>query len=395
MKRLLRISFNLAFFSFIPILSWFVLGLIVDKNLANVFSLTYPIQFIWLMLKSIFATGANITKEKDKNNNSVLSGMTLGIIISGIIFGIFAINIEKYIKFMNMDVSIYKEFGTYSVIQLYIHLVFSFVLEKLYYEGREKLANRYCVEMNMINFFVLISSALVLRNKIGIIVITLLSIFVYVLLITIKEYKKFKLEFNIIKYIKYDSANIFSNLVFFLIFLFGLSNAFEFGVEYIVALNFITLITDTQWDAFGAIETVAKIDISKGEFNYVEHRKNANKLLMILLTTIFIMFFIGFNFYNVDVSIAIIYLAVEVIHFIIFPTYGIKSCYLQLEYSPVVVTTNKVVSDILRMLISFFKTPFCTVIGQSMSAIYQMISVNVIFNKKYKINKNGLIEKIA
>ena len=72
MKRLLRISFNSAIFSLIPILSWFMLGLLVDKNLVNVFTLTYPLQFIWALMKSIFATGANISKEKDKNENAVL-----------------------------------------------------------------------------------------------------------------------------------------------------------------------------------------------------------------------------------------------------------------------------------------------------------------------------------
>ena len=73
MKRLLRIASNFAIFSFIPILSWFCLGLLVDKNLVNVFTLTYPLQFIWALMKSIFATGANISKEKDKNENAVLS----------------------------------------------------------------------------------------------------------------------------------------------------------------------------------------------------------------------------------------------------------------------------------------------------------------------------------
>ena len=68
MKRLLRIAFNSAIFSFIPIFSWFCLGLLVDKNLANVFTLTYPLQFIWALLKSIFGTGANISKEKDISN---------------------------------------------------------------------------------------------------------------------------------------------------------------------------------------------------------------------------------------------------------------------------------------------------------------------------------------
>ena len=69
MKRLLRISFNSAIFSLIPILSWFMLGLLVDKNLVNVFTLTYPLQFIYALMKSIFATGSNISKEKDKNEN--------------------------------------------------------------------------------------------------------------------------------------------------------------------------------------------------------------------------------------------------------------------------------------------------------------------------------------
>ena len=62
-------------------------------------------------MKSIFGTGANICKEKEKNENSVLSGITLGTIIGFIVFGVIALNIESYIKFMNMDVSTYKEFA--------------------------------------------------------------------------------------------------------------------------------------------------------------------------------------------------------------------------------------------------------------------------------------------
>ena len=102
MKRLLRIASNLAINSFIPILSWFCFGLLIDKNLVNVFTLTYPLQFIYALLKSIFATGANISKEKDQDENAVLSGMTAGIIVGGIIFGLVAVNVKKYIEFMNI-----------------------------------------------------------------------------------------------------------------------------------------------------------------------------------------------------------------------------------------------------------------------------------------------------
>ena len=394
MKRLLRISFNSAFFSFIPILSWFALGLIVDKNLTNIFTLTYPIQFVWTLLKAIFGTGANISKEKDKNDNAVLSGMTLGIIVGTIIFGFIILNIESYIKFMNMEVSIYREFAIYSVIQLYLNLVFSLVLEKLYFENKEKLANKYCIKLNILNFIVLVMSALIIKDKMTIVITTLSAIFMYVFIVTIKQYKKFKFSCNVINFIKYDSVEIFNNLAFFLIFLFGLSNALEYGATYAIALNFIALITDTQWDAFDAISTVAKIDISQNKFNYKEHKRNAYMLLGILLTTVFLMFITLYGLYELDLIITLIFLSFELVNFIIYPIYKIKTCYLQLEYSATKTTTNKIASSGLRMVLSLLKTPYCTGIGQVCSSIYQFISINIMFYRNYKINNDGTISNI-
>lgn len=394
MKRLLRISFNLAIFSFIPILSWFALGLIVDKNLTNVFTLTYPIQFIWAMMKSIFGTGANISKEKDKNENAVLSGMTLGIIIGFVIFGFIVLNIDKYINFMNMEVSIYKEFAIYSVIQLYIQLIFSFVLEKLYFENKNKLANKYCITLNFLNFIVLVISSLIFKEKMSIVITTLLVISIYVFIVTINQYKKFRFNCNILNFIKYDSVEIFNSFAFFLIFLFGLSNALEYGYKYMIALNFIALITDTQWDSFSAISTVAKIDISQNKFNYKEHIKNAYRLLWIFITTVILMLITLYRLYELDLIITLIFLSFELVNFIIYPIYNIKTCYLQLEYSAVKTTTNKITSNILRMMISLLKTPYCTGIGQVCSSIYQFITINIMFYNNFKINIDGTIANI-
>lgn len=393
MKRLLRITVNSAIFSFIPILSWFCLGLLVDKNLVNVFTLTYPLQFIWALLKSIFGTGANISKEKDKDDNAVLSGMTAGIFVGFIIFGLFAINVKKYIEFMNMDYEIYKEFAIYSIIQLYIQLIFSFILEKLYFEGKEKKANKYCIQMNLLNYVVLMLSALFIKNKMGIVVTTLLTILIYTLVVTGKQYKKFKFKVHIIKYIKYESVEIANNILFFLIFLFGLSNALEFGKKYIIALNFVALITDTQWDSFEAISTVAKIDISQEKFNYIEHRNNAYKLLAILITTVFIMLGISYRFYELDLWITMIYLSFELINFVIYPIYKIKTCYLQLEKLGKKITTNKILAGTLRFLMSLLKTPYCTGLGQVTSSIYQFITVNMMFHRNFVIDKEGNISK--
>ena len=387
MKRLLKISFDLSLLSFIPIISWFLLGIIVDKNLINIFTLTYPLQFIYYILKSIFSTGANINKEKDNNKNAVMSGMFIGTIVAIIIFLIILINIDNYIIFMNMDVNIYKTFTIYSVLQLFVCLEFAMILNKLYYEEKNSLANKYSLIFNLLNFILLIGTSLITKNQITIITVTLIPLALFTIYIYVKNNEKFKLQLDIIKCIKYDSTELFNNIAFFLIFLFGLSNALEFGEQFSLALTFVALITDTQWDTTDAIVTAATIDISKNNFNYKEHRNNAYKLLGILFLTSLFMFVCLYGFYDLDFKITMIYFGFEIINFIMYPIYRIKTCYLQLEWSALKTTTNKIISSILRMIMSLLKTPFCTGIGQLCSSIYQFISVSIFFKQNYNIDK--------
>ncbi len=393
MKRLLKISFDLSLLSFIPIISWFLLGIIVDKNLINIFTLTYPLQFIYYILKSIFSTGANINKEKDNNKNAVMSGMFIGTIVAIIIFLIILINIDNYIIFMNMDVNIYKTFTIYSVLQLFVCLEFAMILNKLYYEEKNSLANKYSLIFNLLNFILLIGTSLITKNQITIITVTLIPLALFTIYIYVKNNEKFKLQLDIIKCIKYDSTELFNNIAFFLIFLFGLSNALEFGEQFSLALTFVALITDTQWDTTDAIVTAATIDISKNNFNYKEHRNNAYKLLGILFLTSLFMFVCLYGFYDLDFKITMIYFGFEIINFIMYPIYRIKTCYLQLEWSALKTTTNKIISSILRMIISLLKTPFCTGIGQLCSSIYQFISVSIFFKQNYNIDKTGKVTK--
>lgn len=393
MKRLLRICLDLSLLSFIPVISWFLLGIIVDKNLINIFTLTYPFQFIYYILQSIFSTGANISKEKDKNNNSVMSGIFIGSIISIIIFSIILLNIDNYIKFMNMDISTYKIFAIYSVLELFISLEFAMVLNKLYYEEKNALANKYSIIFNLLNFVVLILASIITKNQLVIVVSTLVPLIIFTLYVLIKNSTKFKLKLDILKCIKYDSVELFNNIAFFLIFLFGLSNALEFGEKYAIALTFVALITDTQWDTLDAINVVAKIDISKGNFNYKEHVNNAYKLLILLFSTSLIMFAILFNFYNLDFKITMIYLGFEIVNFILYPIYKIQTCYLQLEWSAIKTTSNKISASILRMFMSLLKTPFCTGIGQVCSSTYQFITLNLFFKTNYRVTDDGQVVK--
>lgn len=393
MKRLLRISFDLSLLSFIPIISWFLLGIIVDKNLINIFTLTYPLQFIYYIIKSIFSTGANISKEKDKNKDAVMSGLVLGTIVSIIIFTIILLNVDNYISFMNMDISTYKNFTIYSILQLFICLEFAMMQDKLYYEEKNKLANKHSLVFNLLNFILLIGTSLITKNQVIIIATTLIPLAIYTLYIYIKNSNKFKFNINVLKCIKYDSVELFNNIAFFLIFLFGLSNALEYGEMYATALTFIALITDTQWDTFDAIKEAATIDISKRKFNYIEHRNNAYKLSGILFGTSLIMFVLLYGFYDLDFKITMLYFSFEIVNFLIYPIYRIKTCYLQLEYSAFKITSNKIIASILRMFMSLLKTPFCTGIGQVCSSVYQFITVSIMLGHNFKIDTTGYVVK--
>ena len=389
MKRLLRISFDLSLLSFIPIILWFLLGIIIDKNLINIFTLTYPLQFIYYIFRSVFSTGANISKEKDKNKDAVMSGLVIGSIISLITFLLILLNIDGYINFMNMDVNTYKTFAIYSVIEIFVSLEFSFILNKLYYENENKIANKYSIIFNLLNFVLLVGTSLITKNQSIIVITTLIPLFSFTLYIIIKNSDKFKLKLNIFKCIKYDSVELFNNIGFLLIFLFGLSNAINFGEKYTLALTFVALITDTQWDTAEAIVTAATIDISKNNFNYKEHRRNAYKLLGILFLSSLIMFILLYRFYDLDFKITMIYFAFEIVNFLIYPIYRIKTCYLQLEWSAFKITENKIFSLFLRMLLSLTKTPFCTGIGQACSSVYQFITVSIFFKFNFKVDKKG------
>ena len=47
MKRLLQIGLDTLLLSIIPIIIWNIVGIVFEKNLATVFALTYPVQFVF------------------------------------------------------------------------------------------------------------------------------------------------------------------------------------------------------------------------------------------------------------------------------------------------------------------------------------------------------------
>lgn len=377
MKRLLRIGFDIFITSLTPIIIWLLIGIIINKDLINVFTLTYPLQCLMGIIVSIFGVGANVSGIKDKNENSVNNAILYGTLISLFVFGIIALNCKYYIKFMNMNEDIYLIFCTYSVLQILLQTIFYLIMNKLYYLELNKYANKISFLFNFITFITLIGTALITKNQLFSTSITIITLAIFDIILFIKNIDKIDFKINLKNYFKYDSVSCSINILYFIMYLFGFSNSFSFGQKYVTAITFVTLITDVQWDVSSAIKNVAKIDIVKEKFIYTEHLKNAIKFILILIISVILMGVLIYPIYNPDLSVVCIFVFLHIIDFIITPFKNIKMCYLEIEYSSLKTTINTLIAYIIRTIISLTPTPFCTIIGQICSSIYELIYVKI------------------
>lgn len=396
MKRLLNVASGLFFLSIFPILSWILLGITLnDTNISNVFSLTYPMQFVWGIIITFFGTAVNIKKYKEnKNNDVVFSGIIWGSIFGLIIFGIVAIFVDKYITFMNMDPQIYHNFCLYSLGNLFFQLVFSLIMEKLYFENKEKLANLHSFCYNFLSFAVLIITSLITKNTIIIISVTLSSVFIYNIILSIWQFNKFKFILNFLSCFKYESAGLSTNLFMLIIYLFGFKNSFTFGNEYIIAINFVAMITDVLWDSFGAIKKCSKVDISQNNFKFKESLKNGLLLISLGTTLSIVSFFSLFNTFKVTLTIGLIVLAFQIFDFYLTSIINTLYPFLQLQFSATKTTIIEIFAQTVRVILSvFLPTAYCTEIGQCVASIILFSLYLFIIIKYYKLENDSLIFK--
>ena len=390
MKRLLRVSFDIFISSVTPILTWFLLSIILDKKLINVFTLTYPLQCLSGIITAIFGMGANICIYKDNNKNSSNNGIFYGLLVSLVIFIYILFNNDGYIKLMNMNANDYHIFSIYSIIQLFNQTIVMLILNKLYYMEENKKANKISLLFNTSYFAITIVISLITFNQFLVMIYTSIIMSLFTLIILITNIGKIDFKLNFYNAFKYNSVSIVNNIFFFIIYLFGFKNSFAYGTKYIVAINLATLVTDLQWDIETSVSTVAKIDISKNKFVYKEHLKNALKLNVILISSVIVMSLIGVFIYKPNMFIFLIFMTWHIIDYMLTPFTNIKISYLQLEYSSFKTTFNEMIAFAIRTFMSFIPTPFCTIIGQMCSSIYEFTYSTIKFGKiRIGINKEN------
>lgn len=395
LKRILRIGSGLFIYSIVPILSWILLGFIKgDPRIENVFSITYPMQFVYVIVVSMFATAANIRANKEQDDNQIYSSAFWGIAFSVIIFLIPTIFVDEYIIFFGQDAGFYRVYVIYSFLLNIIQTIFSFVIEKMFFEDKDKKANLHLLAFNLINLALLVVSSLIFSDFVISLIITLAVLFVYVVVLICCECKKFKINFSFLRNFRYESANIISNIFMFLIYLFGLKNAFCAGQEYVLALTTVGLCTDAFWDALQAISKIAKIDLSKKRYNYKQELKNSFVLTAIVILLSCVMTITLSLLNGAKLSIVLIYLSFQIFDIATEPFKQIMSTYTQLEFSPRLNTIINFVFKAVRIVLSvFIISPFCTEIGQITQCILLFGSYIILRVVKYKVVEGKLMIK--
>lgn len=394
MKRLLVIGSGKFIFSLFPVLTWFLLSIVLkDANALNVFSLTYSVQFISSFLKSLFSTGANVRSNKKKDLSAVWNGIFWGTIFSAIIFSILLIFVVQYIQFFGLDVNVYRDYMIYGIGYYLVSTLFSFIIEKLYFEDKEKLANIHQIVFNIINIFCVCILALCLNNKLLAFIITLCILFVYVIIMYVREFNKFKIDFSFVKNIRYDLLDLISSVFMCTIYFFGFKTVFSAGEEYLIAINIITLATDPQWDCLDAIDTVVKVDLSKDRYQYKKELKNAYLFCLIVVLSSVVVSFSLALLYGASLILVTIYLAFQIVDMLSLPYQTILCVYTQIEYMPLIPVVIEMSAKVVRTLLAtIIISPFCTDIAQIIDSVILM-SICLVRILKFKVVDGKLVLK--
>ena len=393
MKKYISISITLCIFSSVNALTYFILGLTLgDTSYSNIFSITYSFQFISIILTSIFASASNIRANKENNKNCTDTGIVVGTFTGIIIFGLIILFINNFLSFMSLDTDKFKTLTIMLVVDIFFSYIVNLVSEKYYFVNKDKIANLCSIGFICLNLISITLASLITKNQTAIAIINLTCLLIYCAIWLVLTVKKFKFDFNIVKNFKYESTHIISNLFMFIIYFWGYKRAFEFEDKYIIALNFVNLITDPFWDSLEAISKIAKIQISKGEFNHRLSKRNSLLLTLFYCFIICLLFFALFSLYSVSITIALIFLAIQIVDMLLYAIKANIQSYLQIEFSATKCTVINLVCKVIRTLLSLIIfSPFNTNIGQIVGGLLSYLIFLIFKNIYFYTDKNGFL----
>lgn len=275
-KRFIKNSIAQLLSSLTPIIFCFFVGAVVSSELSSVFSLTYPIQFVFMLVSDLFLYSGFTYAKKDKEEQSNDYMLSLVFITFTIMFAIILAMVplfKYYCIFMHFDLNIFYKWGL--LFAIYICSDIGVNAIRLYFVFTKKDKQASICSLNKSLFIILPVEIVVFFTKdpiISLISYIILQIIWYIVYLC-KIYKPFKFKFSFYC-LKYGIPNTVDNIGMIIFFAFGIESIAEKSLAFVIAYNLDTLLCDWLWDIkIQGIGPIIRSELCSDNFDYKECKK--------------------------------------------------------------------------------------------------------------------------
>lgn len=307
-KRFIKNSIAQLSSSLVPIMFCFFIGSVVSPELSSIFTLTYPIQFIFMLVTDVLLYSGFTYAQKDKQKwaqDYMLSLVFISFVITFaiVIFTFFLF--KHYCNFMHFDLNIFYKWGLLHAIYICTDIAVNAIRLYFIFMKEDKYAGiSYLSKVLVVTIPTMVAIFITKNANVSIITYLFFQFVWYVIAIR-KIYNPFKFRFSY-HCMKYGIPDIVDNLGMLLFFAFGIENIAENSLIFVIAYNLDTLLTDWLWDIkICGIEPIIRSELCSDTFDY-KLCKRQYRVSYLCVNILHILLVIGSLFiFNVDKEIFI------------------------------------------------------------------------------------------
>jgi len=397
MKRAIKLAIGYSMHSLIPIISWWIWGILKDPDYVSVFTLTYPLQFIWSTILLIFGYGFQtyvLKQEKESTKESLaISGLAIGsalYIIAFVILAFFAVDFKNLMGYVDDKYTIPC---VYSILTFILSGIAS--LLSAYYNFKEDYSKgeKILIKYNLINYTILVMNILIFKNEIVVITLSIaissLYIFSKLLKEVISNRKNIRLSINIIEPMKLVLVELAEQLGLFVTYIFGIGNLATNNFSIIITFSVWTEVIDWIWDAQSNVApTMVRIDTATEKFNFRKSVTELLKLDIIFIALIITQLAILYPFIHFDIKWILIFALFDVTDLLIHTLRVTIINYLSTKGDNKIIALQELIGYVIRASITIgIPTLLAMFIAQLVAGAYKTISSLIIYAR---YNKNLL-----
>ncbi len=428
--RLLKLDITTFLTSLAPILSLYILGGFINKEIIGVFGFTYAFQFLW----SMFSRGLNhpiflyafkdIKNDKNRTMSIVFSGCCIFALVELAAYLLFIFYAKQYLtllKVPNELIDICYIYTIYAIaaigLQVFDFMIFSFYEYTGRLEQNNKLGFIYAlIRVGGALFYVFLNNVITLSftAQLCILTLPLTSFTLAILLKVLYELKQYQIHFTweFLKAFKYGTRDILKDILNAVGNFIGTRNTYLAGTtagsngSTAFQYAFITTVTDVQWDCNHEGGALVALDVASEpvKYNHI-YQINEKRLTTILKADIIagyivfgiisILAFFILSIINRFLPITkymLLNMTFDLIGMILYtPHYAISSLLNALgAYREL--TAIALISVLIRILGSSIESIYAVNTGMLMGVTLNFIltaSLFLYYKHKYKISKDN------